>query len=576
MTGADQVFLQSAARSATYTVISQLLFRIITFVMNAIVLRRAPPELVGVVNVRLMLLYTTVLFIAREPFRRACLAARSSAAASATSSSDRDDPLSPAANARTWLRIKAVAWLCMPVGVAVAGALALVWSKLLEHPSEAISGYDQGVAMYAIAAVVELLSEPLFVRAQIFLQPGPRVVAEGLATLTRCVMVISLLLWDDSLTIAECGVAQMAYALVLLSWLIFDAARRSSGQLRAADVLPFGTGFDKATLTLAWAFFRQSILKQLLSEGERYVMTMFNVISFAEQGVFDVVNNLGSLIVRFFFLPIEDSFYPYFANCLPRATNLKQALEDERGAESRVALAVSATRMFGLLLKVMLSIAGLGLAFGPPSASVLLSWYGGQHLATGTGPLLLQVFCVYVAMLAVNGISECFVSAVAPRSHLDRMSGLLVGISVLFIVSSILLTSQVGAVGFVIANCMSVGIRLVASSSFIRRYYANTDVDLAARGDMVARPATLNKSDVVPRPLVIMALVVSCSTVSAMRWVLDQGWAGEPGLFVDGIYIATAAFCLCVVAGSVLIADRALVDAARTWYRERRAQQKRL
>ena len=33
-------------------------------------------------------------------------------------------------------------------------------------------------------------------------------------------------------------------------------------------------------------------------------MTVFNVVSFAEQGVFDVVSNLGSLVARFLFMPI--------------------------------------------------------------------------------------------------------------------------------------------------------------------------------------------------------------------------------------------------------------------------------
>lgn len=33
-------------------------------------------------------------------------------------------------------------------------------------------------------------------------------------------------------------------------------------------------------------------------------MTIFNVVTFAEQGVFDVISNLGSLVARFLFLPI--------------------------------------------------------------------------------------------------------------------------------------------------------------------------------------------------------------------------------------------------------------------------------
>ncbi len=57
---------------------------------------------------------------------------------------------------------------------------------------------------------------------------------------------------------------------------------------------------------------------QLLTEGERYVMTLLNVLSFSEQGVFDVVNNLGSMAARFLFRPIEESAYFYFSQLIHR------------------------------------------------------------------------------------------------------------------------------------------------------------------------------------------------------------------------------------------------------------------
>lgn len=57
---------------------------------------------------------------------------------------------------------------------------------------------------------------------------------------------------------------------------------------------------------------------QVLTEGERYVMTLLNVLTFAEQGVFDVVNNLGSLAARFLFRPIEESAYFYFSQLIHR------------------------------------------------------------------------------------------------------------------------------------------------------------------------------------------------------------------------------------------------------------------
>lgn len=69
---------------------------------------------------------------------------------------------------------------------------------------------------------------------------------------------------------------------------------------------------------------KQSVMMQILTEGERYVMTLINVLSFSEQGVFDVVNNLGSLAARFLFRPIEESAYFYFSQLIHRDEDINK------------------------------------------------------------------------------------------------------------------------------------------------------------------------------------------------------------------------------------------------------------
>lgn len=49
------------------------MFRCMTFLMNAFVLRHVNQAVIGVMNVRLLLLESTILFLSREAFRRACL-----------------------------------------------------------------------------------------------------------------------------------------------------------------------------------------------------------------------------------------------------------------------------------------------------------------------------------------------------------------------------------------------------------------------------------------------------------------------------------------------------------------------
>lgn len=66
------------------------------------------------------------------------------------------------------------------------------------------------------------------------------------------------------------------------------------------------------SLSLLVLFFKQSGLKQLLTEGERYVLSLSS-ISMHDQGVYEIVNNLGSLFARFLFQPLEEGFYLYFS-----------------------------------------------------------------------------------------------------------------------------------------------------------------------------------------------------------------------------------------------------------------------
>lgn len=66
------------------------------------------------------------------------------------------------------------------------------------------------------------------------------------------------------------------------------------------------------------------MLKQILTEGEKYVMSLTNVLTFHEQAIYDIVNNLGSLAARFVFRPIEDNSYFYFTQTISRNVPFNQ------------------------------------------------------------------------------------------------------------------------------------------------------------------------------------------------------------------------------------------------------------
>ena len=58
---------------------------------------------------------------------------------------------------------------------------------------------------------------------------------------------------------------------------------------------------------------------------------------FFSVGVYDVVNNLGSLVARFLFLPIEESFYVFFARLLIRGD---KAIDQRRASRHKIIVVV--------------------------------------------------------------------------------------------------------------------------------------------------------------------------------------------------------------------------------------------
>jgi len=233
-----------------------------------------------------------------------------------------------------------------------------------------------------------------------------------------------------------------------------------------SDFFPtYGTDpIDRRLVSLAFSFWKHSFVKQLLTEGERYVMTVFNVLNFADQGVYDVVTNLGSLVARVIFAPLEESSYVYFSLSVKRGvTAAEQDQEDFQ----------LATKVLGALLKLVSLIGFVVVAFGLPYSYLALQIYGGDMLSSGSGPVLLRWFCIYVSLLAINGITECFMFAIMRHDDVNRHQKWLLAFCGIFLTASLLLTKPFGSVGFILANCINMISRIIYSLFYIHRYYKN-------------------------------------------------------------------------------------------------------
>ncbi|XP_012316145.2 protein RFT1 homolog isoform X1 [Aotus nancymaae] len=527
----SQEVLGQAARLASSGLLLQVVFRLITFVLNAFILRFLSKEIVGVVNVRLTLLYSTTLFLAREAFRRACL----------SGSTQRD-----------WSQTLNLLWLTAPLGVFWSLFLGWVWLQLLEVPDPNVAPhYAAGVVLFGLSAVVELLGEPLWFLAQAHMFVKLKVIAESLSVILKSVLTVFLVLWLPHWGLYIFSLAQLFYTTVLvLCYVIYFTKLLGSSEStklqtlpvsRITDLLPNitrnGAFINWKEAKLTWSFFKQSFLKQILTEGERYVMTFLNVLNFGDQGVYDIVNNLGSLVARLIFQPIEESFYVFFAKVLER--------EKDATLQKQEDVAVAAAVLESLLKLALLS--GLTITvFGFAYSQLALDIYGGAMLSSGSGPVLLRSYCLYVLLLAINGVTECFTFAAMSKEEVDRYNFVMLALSSSFLVLSYLLTRWCGSVGFILANCFNMGIRITQSLCFIHRYYRRSP----------HRPlAGLRLSPVL---LGAFALSGGVTAVSEVFLCCERGWPARLA------HIALGAFCLGATLGTAFLTETKLVHFLRT------------
>uniref|UniRef100_A0A8C3X368 Protein RFT1 homolog n=1 Tax=Catagonus wagneri TaxID=51154 RepID=A0A8C3X368_9CETA len=484
--------LGQAARLASSGLLLQVLFRVITFVLNAFILRFLSKEIVGVVNVR------------------------------------------------------------VPLGVFWSLFLGWVWLQLLEVPDpNVVPHYGTGVVVFGLSAVVELLGEPLWVLAQAHMFVRLKVIAESLSVILKSILTALLVLWLPHWGLYIFSLAQLFFTAVLVfCYVIYftkllgspeSSKRQVLPVSRMTDLLPSITrsrafvNWEEAKLT--WSFFKQSFLKQILTEGERYVMTFLNVLNFGDQGVYDTVNNLGSLVARLIFQPIEESFYIFFAKVLER--------EKDATLQKQEDVAVAAAVLESLLKLALLT--GLTITvFGFAYSQLALDIYGGAMLSSGSGPVLLRAYCLYVLLLAINGVTECFTFAAMSKEEVDRYNFTMLALSSSFLGLSYILTHWCGSVGFILANCFNMGIRITQSLRFIHRYYRKSPY----------RPlAGLHLSPVV---LGTIALSGGVTAISEVFLCCEWGWPARLA------HIALGALCLGVTLRMVFLRETKLIHFLRT------------
>ncbi|KAK1759924.1 Rft protein-domain-containing protein [Echria macrotheca] len=495
-----------AMRGASLLILLQIVSRAVTFVANQVLLRFLTAQLLGVAT-QLEVYYLSVLFFARESLRVAIQRQDTG------QDDQKNDDKNPTKSNRSAQAVVNLGYLAIALGI----PLAIIFGKLYlgslsadtlkSTPNLVVSLY-----IYALASVLELISEPAFVVMQTRLQFGTRATAESVATFSRCVITLATAVWSArrglEVGVLPFALGQLSYGAGLLAvyaWHGAGLARRENFSLlptrlstTSPSSSPFAlTYFYRPTLRLASSMMAQSIVKHILTQGDTFLVSVLS--SPTAQGVYALANNYGGLAARLLFQPIEESSRSYFSRLTTTTTTTTTS---SSSASSPSTPAKTASKSLLSLLRSYALLSLLITTLGPAAAPSLLSLIAGPRWASSGAGQCLSAYMYYIPLLAFNGIAEAFVASVATDAQVHRQSAWMGVFSLGFAGAGYVFLRVLdwGAVGLVVANGMNMACRIVWCAVFIRGYFAR----LGVRFEVL---------EIMPRPLGMAAGAVASQVV---------------------------------------------------------------
>ncbi|KAI0506024.1 Rft-1-domain-containing protein [Xylaria bambusicola] len=495
----------SAVRGASLLIILQIASRAVTFLANQLLLRFLTAQRLGV-SAQLEVYYLSVLFFARESLRVATQRQGTNDSShgkdgnrpSGQSQHEGSEGLS--AGARDSQSLINISHLSLGLGLVSSLGLGWAYLRYIDVATASTPYLDTALHIYGIAALVELLSEPAFVVLQYRLRFGPRAAAESVATFLRCLVTFGAANWgwkqSLDLGVLPFALGQLAYGVGLLTvylWygvmlaksegfslfprrlsrdMTISAAR---GQPLPNDSYILGY-FFLPTLQLAASLMSQSLVKHILTQGDTFLVSILSDPQ--SQGVYALANNYGSLLARLVFQPIEESSRNYFSKLLssPSMSTAGKRTQDKTVATTQVH---KARNDLQALLKFYVLLSIIVVSIGPYAAPLLVQIVAGPRWSGSGAGAVLARYCLYIPLLAVNGVAEAFVSSIATKSEVHRQSLWMGAFSCIFAIAGFvsLRIFHLGAVGLVYANAINMTCRIIWSGAFISQYFRLNGVD---------------------------------------------------------------------------------------------------
>lgn len=471
----------TSALGAAFLVLNQIGSRALTFIVNQLLFRYLSPGIYGVAA-QLELFSVSILYFSRESLRVALQRQRGDDGSEKTDEEDekakKDISTRVAVSYGPSRRVQnAVNMSHIAIGLGLPLTLVLSWLYIRKADPAVLQTrhIHNSLHVYALATALELLNEPAFAIAQQHLLYGTRASAEFLGSFTRCLMTSSMAMYASrtgrDIGVLPFALGQLSYAFILN--IVYLKKVLPICTQNAVSLLPtfiandyLLSHFSRPLIKIAATFYGQSIFKQFQTSGDGYLIA--TLATLPSQGAYALATNYGGLLARVLFQPIEESSRSLFGRLLPSQTptSKTQTPTDKKSiAQAKSHLTTS--------LHLYLILALLATTLGPPLSPLLLKTVAGARWSATEAPAVLASYCYLIPLLAINGILEAFVTAVATPAQVGVQNAWMAGFSVAFAATGwvVLRVLEMGARGLVVTNAVVMGLRISWSWRFVQRYF---------------------------------------------------------------------------------------------------------
>ena len=317
------------------------------------------------------------------------------------------------------------------------------------HTSTTSVEYRWAGLLYGISAMMEYMMEPYYLYGRVSFQVSILAQAEVYSILTKVVCILYLLLYLQTSPLLACGISQLSQSLIVFMVVVPNIS------------LPHTTTFPKTVVS--WYTIgncmMQCLFQYALTQGDRIVLSgIKDEQQDNTMGIYAISTNYGSIISRLLFQPLEEQSRLLFASS-SSATDNNDILQ----------------RTYMSLLKLVVYIGMIFATLASNYTSIVVFLLLPSRHYSKEMIDALTMFCFYILILAMNGITEAFVYAMLPlqpksQKYLLIYHGCVAMLYYIYLTP--ILLQHYHAVGLILANAIAMLLRILYSLHFASHYFA--------------------------------------------------------------------------------------------------------